>query len=536
MKKKIFTKVLSCTLAMTMVLALAACGQTDSKKESSSSETKKESSVGQSSQAQSSEEVEREAVELIWLSPLTEQPGSDDMLEAVNEVLSERLNTTLKIVYVDDYNTVVPTMVDAGGEWDMAICGTNLNFATYARRGAFADITELVDTYLPVTKESLGQGSWDAFSLEGKIMAIPIAKDLFDRNGLIVNVTMLEDLGIETRPENYATFWDVIDFLYEVKEARDEKYPEKKDNPITKNPVSWLDHWYTFESLVGSWGKCLIGANVPGYEDFEGQGSGETVFCVPFTEEYRNAMKMTRQLVKDGIFPYDASSFDPDKVLFKSGELLLQDGLGVIYQDPNVNENFEVEFYPSTVSLSSSRSLSNGGIAINADSEYVERCLEVIEMLNSDVTLATTMHFGPEGEGWTDKDNDGVIELTEKNSDSTNRYHYRWYGWQAGVGVTTMKPIPGMPADFGARIIELNVNADVSANIGFSFDPTNVETELAACNSVYTEYNNMLKSGKHDNVDELCDEFIAKLKANGIEKVLEECQTQLTAWRAANGK
>lgn len=533
MKKKLFAKVLCCLLAVSMLLTLAACTQDGPGKETTSNNTPNETT---GSQIQNTEKAEREAVELTWLSPITPEAGADAVLAAVNEVLSERLNTTLNIVYLDNYNTVVPTMVDAGAEWDMAICGANLDFTTYARRGAFADITGYVDTYLTETKKSLGQGSWEAFSLEGKVMAVPIAKDLFDRNGLIVNETMLEDLGITSRPEDYATFWDVVDWLYEVKAARDAKYPEKANTPISKSVISWLDDWYTFESLVGGWGAALIGANVPGYEDFEGMGSGETVFCVPATEEYREAMKMTRQLVKDGIFPYDATSFDPDKVLFNAGELLLQNGLGVIYNDPNSNGNFETAFYPSSVALSSGRSLSTGGIAINANCEHIDRVLEVIEMLNSDVTLATTMHFGPEGEGWTDTDNDGVIELTEKNSDPSNRYWYRWYGWQVGVGVTTMKPIPGMPADFGQQLIDLNINAATTDNIGFKFDTTNVATELAACTSVYSEYNGMLKSGKYDNVDELCDEFVAKLNANGMEKILTECQAQLDAWRAANGK
>lgn len=534
MKMKQFTKVISIILALVMVVGMLAACDTEKPVETKPNETK--GNTPAQTDPKETEPAEREAVVLKWLSPITPTAGADATIAAINEVLSERLNTTIDLVFVDDYKNVVPTMVDAGAEWDIALCGTNLNFATYARRGAFADITDYVDTYLAETKKTLGQGSWDAFSLEGRVMAVPIAKDLFDTNGIIVNETMLEDLGITTRPENYETFWDFIDFLYEVKAARDAKYPEKANTPISKNPLSWLDNWYTFESLVGGWGAALIGANVSGYDDFAGYASGETVFCIPATEEYRTAMKMARKLVEDGIFPASNKEFDTDNVLFNAGELLLISGLGSLYQDPNAFENFEVKLYSPTVALSSSRSLTNGGLAINADCEHIDRCLEVIEMLNSDVNLATTLHFGPEGEGWTDVDNDGVIELTEKNSNPSNRYWYNWYGWMLGCGVTTMKVIPGQPADLGQRMNEMNRNATLTDNAGFSFDPTNVENELAACQAVYSEYGSVLFVGGAANVDELIDEFVAKLYANGMDKILTECQKQLTAWRVANGK
>ena len=42
--------------------------------------------------------------------------------------------------------------------------------------------------------------------------------------------------------------------------------------------------------------------------------------------------------------------------------------------------------------------------------------------------------------------------------------------------------------------------------------------------------------GQVDNIDELVDEFVAKLEANGSQKIIDACQKQLDEWRAANGK
>jgi len=60
---------------------------------------------------------------------------------------------------------------------------------------------------------------------------------------------------------------------------------------------------------------------------------------------------------------------------------------------------------------------------------------------------------------------------------------------------------------------------------------------VAACSAVVEEYRENLECGLYSDdamVDSMLKEFTDKLKANGIEEVLAECQSQLTAWQAAN--
>lgn len=76
--------------------------------------------------------------------------------------------------------------------------------------------------------------------------------------------------------------------------------------------------------------------------------------------------------------------------------------------------------------------------------------------------LATTLRFGAEGEGWTDTDNDGVIELTEANADSSKRFWYQWYGYEL-ASLQTTKAVPGSSSQFD----ELNNTATAADNMGF---------------------------------------------------------------------
>ena len=173
------------------------------------------------------------------------------------------------------------------------------------------------------------------------------------------------------------------------------------------------------------------------------------------------------------------------------------------------------------------------GYAVAAQSKHIERSLEVIDLLNSDPYLATLIRFGPEGVGWTDENNDNVIELTAINSDPTNRYWYYWYQWNMG-GLTVSKLPPSYTPEFSSLLSELNNTAVPSANMGFVMDRTPVENEIAACVNVIDEYNKALVYGQYEDPDATIDEFIQKLKDNGIEKIIAEGQAQLDAWRAAN--
>ena len=72
-----------------------------------------------------------------------------------------------------------------------------------------------------------------------------------------------------------------------------------------------------------------------------------------------------------------------------------------------------------------------------------------------------------------------------------------------------------------------------AGNMGFIFDPSPVQNELAACSAKIDEYNTNLKFGKlasMEEVDASLAAFSAALTEAGIDKVVAECQAQLNAF------
>ena len=69
--------------------------------------------------------------------------------------------------------------------------------------------------------------------------------------------------------------------------------------------------------------------------------------------------------------------------------------------------------------------------------------------------------------------------------------------------------------------------------MGFIFDPTPVQNEIAACSAKIDEYNVNLKFGKLGPMEESnasLEAFDKALTEAGIDKVVAECQAQLNAF------
>jgi len=77
-----------------------------------------------------------------------------------------------------------------------------------------------------------------------------------------------------------------------------------------------------------------------------------------------------------------------------------------------------------------------------------------------------------------------------------------------------------------------NVSATPSQALGFAFDPTNVKTELAQVQQAQQQYGYPLHFGRVDPASGL-DNYLNKLNAAGVDKVIAEIQKQLTAWKAS---
>lgn len=531
MNKKLMS-VLCLILALTMVFGLTACG---------AKEPEVEEPVTNEQPVEGEETPERELVDIIIYThtALGDQPGKQATLDAASAYILEKLNTNVEFnVYAtSEFKEVVNTVFSSGAPMDAILVGsTGIDFPTNVARNAFLPLNDYIDEYLPGTKELLPEASWDAYTVDGQIYGFASVKDLSTQLGHWVNQDMLDDLGIEFPVDNYNTSFDLVEFWRAVKAARDAKYPEKADQPLIETAeMCHLPYWFELDSYAGS--NFAI-ANIPGMNTpLSGIAEdGSEVTCLYYTDEFREYAKTIRTLIDERIF-----SIDGDDDAWMTEALISGEALGSnLWGDvPSASRwpNFNGQMYWENQAIFNTSGLMAAGWALPVQCTNVERTLEVLELMNTDTYLSTIMHFGPEGTGWTDNDNDGVVEFAGTLNDTTNqaeRYWYQWYGFALGAFPTSKAP-EGVDADFAQTVLDANAAGVPSANIGFAFDASNVQTEIAACSSVYSEYYGILSLGKSPDPDATVDEFVAKLKASGCDTIVAECQAQLDAWRAEQG-
>ena len=513
MKKKVISILLTTAMAVSM---LTGCG---------SGRDNASDSGGNNSSAQS-ESGKDEIVTLKWyMLQSTVAADTDKVIEALNEYTREKIGVEIDYTIMNnaDYQEKMPTLINSGEYFD--ICFTSnwaVDYLSFISKDAFKDITDLLPEYAKETYDLIPEAEWDAVSVNGSIYGVPAYKELGSQSGIIVNNDMATEFGIDL--STVKTLEDYSAVLATVKEKT-----EGQDVIGIAGSGKDFDLAIPYESLTGS--KDLPGASAASeYGYFEGE---EEVFNQYATQEYMDYCKMMREWYTNSYTPKDPINYGSDATLrdndFKNGKLF---SYFITYAPGYVDteearSGHDVTYIPLYDPLFETSSAMGGLMAISSASDYPEKAMEFINLLNTDIYVGTLIRHGIEGEHYTAVGDDRVDRTLGGTIDpSENGYDYV-YGWQFG-SVFNQKWDISYPENIVEQFEEFNNSAITAPHVGFSLDTTPVETEIAALTGTYEEYGPALESGMMDP-EEVMPQFLDALEANGVEKLLEEIRTQLAA-------
>ncbi len=454
--------------------------------------------------------------------------------DAINEYMAEKIGVKINFHYIlgDEYTSKMsPMMMNGAKGIDIVNVNGQLPYVEWAKKGAFVPMDDLLQ-YAPETAALVGEDFFNAMRIDGKIYAIPSVKDSVQMYSARFNKTLNEQLGL-TIPTEINGYFDMVDYLYEAKAARDAVNPELSEMgiPITRCYADF-DKWVQFESI-----NKLLGTNVEGIPGIAAAAAdGSEVFSIFQTEEYAKMCRTIMQMRLDGLlYNGDVWYYDSDKV-FNVHYVLNDIGSGWVeagqYADDPVQKRWETAFVPFKDNVAMTSYLHQAANAITVDCKYPEKAMQALELINTDEFVATALRFGLEGIHYT-LNEDGTLftddpSLLNYNNDN----NFYWYGAQFGALVKCKVPASKGTAQFMDKLAEANAKAK-AGNMGFIFDPSPVQNELAACSAKIDEFNTNLKFGKHEtmaDVDAALAAFSAALDEAGIQKVVEECQRQLDAF------
>ncbi|MCI9457007.1 MAG: ABC transporter substrate-binding protein [Oscillospiraceae bacterium] len=546
------SKKLSVVLAAAMLCGMASgcSGSNSSSQSQSQSQSQAQPSGSASTSPSTSSEAPSEAtldpVTLEWYVSEGTHPDDSTVLGEVSKYMEEQINATLNthLIPSDEYQQKVSTIIMSGQSTDIVNAqGSAIGYVDYVRKEAFIPIDELLTQYAPKTLALIPEGYWDAMKIDGKIYGIPSYKDSCEIQSMQYNETMANDLGI-TIPDKIHNGQDVYQFMYDAYQKRNEKYPDLASEPITRDMMG-IGDFARYETISTN----LLAANIPGIEDYKGQGSGEKVFNLYATDEYRDYAHRQAKLVADGLVPVQVWYHDQDRIEYYRGDYFfygIRSGVISVAKN-NTSDQFDSAIVPFDQNIASTNYLHQAVNCISTVSKNPERAMMALEIINTDPYVATTLRFGIEGTHWNMSSTEqGIADFTgTPNEDPSNRAYFCWYGAQFGSIMDLLAVPAGTDPNLLDGLKAANESANTNTNMGFIFDPKAVENEISACSSVVGEYTTDLIWGfkalegeayevVEPKVDAWLDEFLAKLESSGIQKVIDEAQSQLDTWRAAN--
>ena len=462
------------------------------------------------------------------------------VLEKVNEYLGEKLNVTLEPIWGTwgDFDDNATLAINGGDKIDIYFtCSWSADeYNAFARKGAWVRLDDpennLIEQYASELWSTLPSVLTQGATINGSdglgVYAVPGYKDIATQNCWDVNVPLLEKYNYTVDDIKNADYYSFGEILKTVKEGEGENfYPLLVEGAV-------LERMATNSIIItGDAGTNNLLSYYINPEDTAAEGAYGNVILNKFaTDEYKNFVTKTREYYLAGyIDPAMGNSTQANDVRSAtqlSGEYLIGTqsySLGYEIQ-ASAERGFEVAMVPATPAYVDTTSSQGAMMAISTASDHREEAMMLLNLLNTDPYLMTLLNYGVEGVHYDMVD--GEVAFTAERDN--------YMPWTNGMGnVTILPPQQGQGVDFWDGFKAYYGAASEIPVLGYSFDATEVQTELAALANVAGEYALALSTGAIDPEEKL-PEFLKKLEDNGMEKIVEEANRQLQEFLAAKGE
>ncbi|CAK4870525.1 unnamed protein product [Aphanomyces euteiches] len=461
-------------------------------------------------------------VELIWYyGQGSAQSDLQSVQDALNKITQKAINATVKLKPIDfgDYTQKMNTIAASGEVFDIVwTANWNFDYVANTGKGVFLPLDDLLNTNGKELKASLPDFMWDSVKIGGKIYGVPNYQSVTGRQGYIIPKEYVDKYSLDVN--SIKKFEDIEPFVAKIKAAEPDK-----------DPLATYNTQGVFASLVNAQGlgTFQITNTIPpvGYRQDDASLKIINIYDTP---EYKHALEVTRDWYQKGYINHDAPTLKGDGVgeKTKTGQAIvtisgsLNPGTEGIVKNRSYGGK-DVVYAPLTDIMVD----GNPGIAtvnaISRTSKNPERAMMFLNLVNTDKDLFNLLTYGIEGKHYT-KIADNIVKVDDKSGYSPQS------GWVMG-NVFNGYLVEGQTADTWDIQKKANTEAKPTPIVGFKFDQSSVTTEIANVQAVLDEYLPALNTGAVDPAKKL-PEFLEKLKQAGNEKIIQETQKQIDAWKS----
>jgi len=445
-----------------------------------------------------------DVVTLKWVTVGSGMPTNyDAWLAKVNPYLEEKIGVhiDMEVISWGDWDNRRNVIVNTNEPYDI-IFGNDGTYVNDVTLGAYAEITEdMLKENAPGLLELIPADYWDACRVNGMVYAVPTYKDSSMTNYFVWDKELLDANGLDASQAHDLESIEPI--LVALKDKTSEAvYPQNS------NGASYLLSVYdSFSS-----GLPAIGVR---YDDADMK-----VVATLEQADIQEDLAILHKWYGMGLINADAATHAESN---KYNVCSVAQGwpyAAVSTWGPNMGVEAAAYQFGNTIVSNGTVQGSLNSISIN--SAHPDKALQLLNLVNTDSYVRDCFYYGEEGYNW---------EYTADGRVHKNNAEWTMAGYTQGTFFTTTQ-LDTEEVNQWEEVKALNEAATPSVLLGFFFDTTNVQDELASCIEIYNRYKGEVMTGTTDptvSVPQMMDE----MRSAGFDDIVTEAQAQIDAWKAS---
>jgi putative aldouronate transport system substrate-binding protein len=462
------------------------------------------SKSAKTSEASSEKASYSDAPTLTWWTIGTQPTNLAKGLETINKYTYSKIGVkvAIKVASWGDWDDKMNTIVNSGEYYDMMFMNAN-KYNQYVSNGAYADLTSILKTYSPELYKFIPQNLWDGVKVNDKIYAVPTYKDSSMSQYWCIDDTYIKKYNLDI---NQITTMSALDKAMTVIKNGE----GSNCHPMTLNKNDAL------AGLLNDYDDLALGFKPVGVKVTD---NSRKVVSVLEQSDVMEKLEYLHKWYTEGIINPDAPTLSqsPKKLIFMSAQGW--PGCDKTWATNNGIEKYDMVkvFGP----LYSTSTIQGSMQCIYSDSKYKNEALKYLQLVNTDSTLRNMLAYGIEGENF---------EYTNSDKTIVKKLNQNWTLSAYTQGTFfDLATTDDAPSDQWEQVKKMNEDATNSSCLGFSLDISDMQTEVANCNSVWSKYSSELLTGSVDP-QKMVSKIVSELNAAGMTDIISKAQKQIDSY------
>lgn len=443
-----------------------------------------------------------EIVNLKWVIIGNGMPDNyDSWISKVNDYIGEKIgvNLEMEVIGWGDWDNRRNIIISTNEPYDI-IFGHGGNYISDINLGAYCDITDMIEENMPELNEMMPEECWTAVKVQDRIYGVPTYKDSSISNYAIWDKELVEEYNLDI---SKLTELDSLTEVFEKLKA------DKNDYPFYSKNDGIYFIFDPYDQIGG--GTQIMGVR---YDDQDAR----VCFTLEEPDVY-GALKTVYEWNQKGLINPDAATLSEGRVynMWRIGQGW--ESAAYTAWGPQMGKDVVVQKVGDTI-------LSNDTVRgsinmVSTNSKYPEKCLQLLNLVNTDTKLRDMFYYGEEGVDFEYNDEGRVHKI---NTD------WEMAGYTNGTYFTVTREDTDEYGQWD-EIRKLNEEAVASVMLGFTFDTSTVSDKLSNCNEIWMRYKSEMMTGVQDPAVYV-PQIKEELMQAGLQDVLDEAQKQVDEFMA----